>query len=59
VVWLPSNSAGRSVTRDLHATAGGIVKIGTAYGSEPGVASTVSPERAPGTAAAGEANEER
>jgi NADH-quinone oxidoreductase subunit G len=59
VVWLPSNSAGRSVTRDLHATAGGIVKIGTVYGSEPGVASTVSPERAPGTAAAGEANEER
>ncbi|AWS40074.1 NADH-quinone oxidoreductase subunit G [Streptosporangium sp. 'caverna'] len=59
VVWLPSNSAGRSVTRDLHATAGDIVKIGTAYGSEPGVASTVSPERAAGTAAAGEANEER
>ncbi|MDP9847273.1 NADH-quinone oxidoreductase subunit G [Streptosporangium lutulentum] len=59
VVWLPSNSAGRSVTRDLHATAGVIVKIGTAYGSEPGAASTVLPERASGTTAAGEANEER
>ncbi|WP_433249975.1 NADH-quinone oxidoreductase subunit G [Streptosporangium sp. CA-135522] len=30
VVWLPSNSAGRSVTRDLRATAGDIVKIGSA-----------------------------
>ncbi|ACZ83614.1 NADH-quinone oxidoreductase subunit G [Streptosporangium roseum] len=30
VVWLPSNSAGRSVTRDLCATAGDIVKIGSA-----------------------------
>src|SRR6478735_7539760 len=30
VVWLPSNAAGRSVTRDLCATAGDIVKIGSA-----------------------------
>ncbi|MBG0813940.1 NADH-quinone oxidoreductase subunit G [Planomonospora sp. ID82291] len=30
VVWLPANSGGRSVTRDLRATAGDIVKIGSA-----------------------------
>ncbi|GLW08847.1 NADH-quinone oxidoreductase subunit G [Microtetraspora sp. NBRC 13810] len=30
VVWLPANSAGCSVTRDLRATAGDIVKIGSA-----------------------------
>ncbi|MGV9537875.1 molybdopterin dinucleotide binding domain-containing protein [Streptosporangium sandarakinum] len=29
VVWLPSNSAGRSVTRDLGAVAGDTVKIGS------------------------------
>jgi NADH-quinone oxidoreductase subunit G len=30
VVWVPSNSAGSSVTRDLRAAAGDIVKIGSA-----------------------------
>ncbi|GAA3127379.1 NADH-quinone oxidoreductase subunit G [Planomonospora alba] len=30
VVWLPANSGGRSVTRDLRAAAGDIVKIGSA-----------------------------
>ncbi len=29
VVWLPSNSAGLSVTRDLRAVAGDVVKIGS------------------------------
>ncbi|GAA2867625.1 NADH-quinone oxidoreductase subunit G [Streptosporangium fragile] len=56
VVWLPANSAGRSVTRDLRAVAGTVVTIGPASGSAsagviapsaaspvtPGVASTVA-----------------
>jgi NADH-quinone oxidoreductase subunit G len=30
VVWVPANSAGSSVSRDLRAVAGDIVKIGSA-----------------------------
>ncbi|MFJ2028418.1 NADH-quinone oxidoreductase subunit G [Streptosporangium sp. NPDC087985] len=55
VVWLPANSAGRSVTRDLGATAGDIVKIGSAFASEPDAMSGVVGEER----AAREANEER
>ncbi|MDP9863491.1 MULTISPECIES: NADH-quinone oxidoreductase subunit G [Streptosporangium] len=51
VVWLPSNSAGRSVTRDLCATAGDIVKIGSAYGNGPDAMSTAPAERASGPTA--------
>ncbi|WP_406319237.1 NADH-quinone oxidoreductase subunit G [Streptosporangium sp. NBC_01639] len=64
VVWLPANSAGRSVTRDLCATAGDIVRIGSVLASGPDAMSavageTASPERASGPAAAHDANEER
>ncbi|MFF5243958.1 NADH-quinone oxidoreductase subunit G [Streptosporangium sp. NPDC000095] len=40
VVWLPANSAGRSVTRDLRAVAGDVVRIGA---SSPGVVPEVVP----------------
>ncbi|MBB2909055.1 NADH-quinone oxidoreductase subunit G [Streptosporangium becharense] len=48
VVWLPANSAGRSVTRDLRAVAGEIVAIGPAGGTSagavaPAAASPVTP----------------
>ncbi|GAA3109714.1 NADH-quinone oxidoreductase subunit G [Streptosporangium carneum] len=55
VVWLPSNSGGRSVTRDLRATAGDIVKIGNAHGSEPDAVSVPGG----GEQAAPDAHEER
>ncbi|MEV7009654.1 NADH-quinone oxidoreductase subunit G [Streptosporangium sp. NPDC051022] len=72
VVWLPSNSAGRSVTRDLRAAAGDVVRIGSAQAGEPDAAGAVLAEGASGTAdgesaapepasgaAAREVNEER
>ncbi|GAA4225119.1 NADH-quinone oxidoreductase subunit G [Streptosporangium album] len=64
VVWLPANSAGRSATRDLCATAGDIVRIGSALASGPDAMSAVAgetapPERASGPATAHDANEER
>lgn len=51
VVWLPSNSGGHSVTRDLRATAGDVVKIGSAHRNGADATSTVSPGRASGTTA--------
>lgn len=51
VVWLPSNSGGHSVTRDLRATAGDVVKIGSAHRNGADAMSTVSPGRASGTTA--------
>ncbi|MFF4413349.1 NADH-quinone oxidoreductase subunit G [Streptosporangium sp. NPDC001559] len=46
VVWLPANSAGRSVTRDLRATAGDVVRLGAATAAQvSGAVREVNEER--------------
>ncbi|MGS2642656.1 NADH-quinone oxidoreductase subunit G [Streptosporangium sp. LJ11] len=66
VVWLPANSAGRSVTRDLRAVAGDVVAIGASSGNAasnggasvaPAAASPVTPGSASTVAGIGAATD--